>query len=56
MLPAEERVWLDKARALHQCDEIEIDDTIGLVTTMTSEADDGVWVRAWVWVPKTSNE
>jgi len=36
---------IENARCLHQCDEIEIDDE-----ALVSEAEDGYWVQAWVWV------
>ena len=41
---------IEKARRLYQWDSddnIEIDDE-----AEASEADDGTWVQAWVWVPK----
>ena len=41
---------IEKARRLYQWgsdDNIEIDDE-----AETSEADEGIWVQAWVWVPK----
>lgn len=37
----------EEAHDQYACDEIEIDDEgVG-----TSEAEGGVWVQAWVWVP-----
>ena len=41
---------IEKARRRYQYDsddDVEIDDE-----AETSEADDGTWVQAWVWVPK----
>ena len=41
---------IEKARVRYQYDsddDLEIDDE-----AETSEADDGTWVQAWVWVPK----
>jgi len=38
---------LAAANSLHASDDIEIDDVAG-----TSEADNGTWVQAWVWVPR----
>lgn len=35
-----------QARELFACEELEIDDDAQL-----SEANDGTWVQAWVWVP-----
>jgi hypothetical protein len=37
---------LDAARKLYRSNEIEIDDDAAI-----SQADDGYWVQAWVWVP-----
>lgn len=37
-----------QARELFACEELEIDDDAQL-----SEANDGTWVQAWVWVPAT---
>lgn len=42
---------LKQARGLHASDEVEIDDDPFL-----SIADEGVWVSAWVWVPKQDTE
>jgi hypothetical protein len=41
---------IQAARDLYQTDECEIDDDAS-----TSEADEGYWVQAWVWV-STANE
>lgn len=38
------------ANELHGTDECEIDDE----GAGTSEADEGIWVQAWVWVPHDS--
>ena len=35
-----------RAKELHQNDDCEID-----AGALTSEADNGIWVQAWVWVP-----
>lgn len=35
------------ANDIHGSDEVEIDDE----GAGTSEADEGIWVQAWVWVP-----
>lgn len=32
-------------------DELEIDDNAGI-----SQADDGYWVQAWVWVPESKDD
>lgn len=36
-----------KARGKYTSDEVEIDDN-----PLVSVTDDGVWVNAWVWVPR----
>jgi hypothetical protein len=43
-------ILIEQARQRYQYgsdDNIEIDDE-----AETSEADEGIWVQAWVWVPK----
>lgn len=37
---------IDQARDIHQSNDVEINDDAGV-----SEADNGFWVQAWVWVP-----
>lgn len=37
----------NQARKLYQTDDIQIDDD-----AKASRADEGIWVQAWVWVPK----
>jgi len=39
---------LDRARAIHGSDEVEIDE--GALTSRCEE-ENGLWVSAWVWVP-----
>ena len=38
---------IEEARAVYGSDEVEIDDV-----ALTSVSDEGVWVQAWVWLPK----
>lgn len=38
---------IEQARAVYQNDDVQIDDD-----ALTSHTDDGVWVQAWVWLPK----
>jgi hypothetical protein len=42
---------VEKAIRQYVCDEIDIDDN-----AVVSEADDGAWVQAWVWVAADSAE
>lgn len=42
---------LGRARGRYGSDDVEIDDGAHV-----SEADDGVWVQAWVWLPGTEQE
>jgi hypothetical protein len=41
---------VERARELYANDELEIDDN-----AIISQADDGCWVAAWVWVPVDSD-
>ena len=39
--------WIMRARSLGLfTDDIELDEEVQI-----TESDDGVWIRAWVWVP-----
>lgn len=40
-----------RARDIWASDDLEIDDH-----ALVSECDEGVWVAAWVWVPKENDE
>lgn len=40
-----------RAKELYQNDDCEVD-----TGALTSEADDGIWVQAWVWVPNKDTE
>jgi len=42
---------LAEARAIHANDDLEIDDD-----ATVSEADNGYWVQAWVWVPQDDED
>lgn len=42
---------IQQARDTYANDELEIDDE-----PLVSIADDGVWVGAWVWVPKPASK
>lgn len=48
-LTEHERSLSEKARDKYFTDDIEIDDP--LHPADFSHADDGSWVRAWVWIP-----
>ena len=39
---------IDRARAIHGSDEVEIDEW---ALTSRCEEENGLWVSAWVWVP-----
>lgn len=38
---------LERARLLYGEDDVQIDED-----AVVSETEDGVWVQAWVWLPK----
>ena len=40
-----------KAKELYQNDDCEID-----TGALTSEADNGIWVQAWVWIPNSETD
>jgi hypothetical protein len=42
---------IDQARAVHQSDEVQIDND-----ALTSHAGNGIWVQAWVWLPKEEGD
>lgn len=47
----DKQVFMDAASALYASDDIQVDGDAEL-----SEADDGAWVQAWVWVSDSDAE